>query len=214
MVALRKFIAETIKYPEEAIKDGIQGRVFVTFVVRADGSIGDSKVARGVHPLLDKEAIRVVYEMAKWKPGKQGGVAVDVSYTVPIQFTLSGVKTETKTVPNLVVDPQKKEKEVFVVVEEMPEFPGGSQALRLFIAKSIIYPAEAQKEKIQGIVYVSFVVSSTGKVENAKVERSACPVLDAEAIRVINLLPEWKPGRQRGKAVSVQYSMPIEFKLT
>jgi len=155
----------------------------------------------------------VVYAMPKWQPGKQRGEAVNVSYTVPVQFSLRGGKTETKTVPFIVADPQKTEKEVFVVVEEMPEFPGGSQALRLFIAKSISYPAEAQKEKIQGIVFVSFVVSSTGKVENAKVERSACPALDAEAIRVINSLPEWKPGRQRGQNVSVEYSMPIEFKL-
>jgi protein TonB len=104
-------------------------------------------------------------------------------------------------------------KPVFVVVEEMPEFPGGSQALRSFVAKSIRYPAEAQKEKIQGKVYVSFVVSSTGKVENAKIERSVSPALDAEAIRVVNQLPDWKPGKQRGKAVSVEYTIPIEFKL-
>jgi TonB family protein len=212
-LALREFIAKTVEYPADAMKDSIQGKVYVTFVVKADGSIGDSKVARGVHPSLDKEAVRVVYALPKWKPGKQRGEAVNVSNTVPIQFSLRGVKTETKTIPYVVADPQKVEKEVFVVVEEMPEFPGGSQALRSFVAKSIRYPAEAQKEKAQGKVFVSFVVSSKGKVENAKIERSVSPSLDAEAIRVVSQMPDWKPGMQRGKAVSVEYTIPIEFKL-
>jgi TonB family protein len=212
-LALREFIAKTVEYPADAMKDSIQGKVFVTFVVKADGTIGDSKVARGVHPSLDNEAIRVVYALPTWKPGKQGGKAVDVSYTVPIQFTLQS-KNVTQTVSY--VAPKingKGEKEVFIVVEEMPEFPGGSQALRSFVAKSIRYPAEAQKEKAQGKVFVSFVVSSTGKVKNAKIERSVSPALDAEAIRVVNQLPDWKPGKQRGKAVSVEYTIPIEFKL-
>jgi TonB family protein len=195
------------------LKDSIQGKVYVTFVVKADGSIGDTKIARGVHPSLDSEAIRVVQALPTWKPGKQGGTAVDVSYTVPILFALQS-KNVKQTVSY--ASPKINEKEgkpVFVVVEEMPEFPGGSQALRSFVAKSIRYPAEAQKEKAQGKVFVSFVVSSTGKVENARIERSVSPALDAEAIRVVNQLPDWKPGKQRGKAVSVEYTIPIEFKL-
>jgi TonB family protein len=212
-LALREFIAKTVQYPADALKDSIQGKVYVTFVVKADGSIGDTKIARGVHPSLDSEAIRVVQALPTWKPGKQGGTAVDVSYTVPILFALQS-KNVKQTVSY--ASPKINENEgkpVFVVVEEMPEFPGGPQALRSFVAKSIRYPAEAQKEKAQGKVFVSFVVSSTGKVENARIERSVSPALDAEAIRVVNQLPDWKPGKQRGKAVSVEYTIPIEFKL-
>lgn len=212
-MALREFIAKTVEYPADALKDSIQGKVYVTFVVKADGSIGDSKVARGVHPSLDKEAVRVVYALPKWKPGKQGGNAVDVSYTVPIQFALQGKNVKQTVSFTPPKDHQKGGKEVFVVVEEMPEFPGGSQALRSFVAKSIRYPAEAQKEKVQGKVYVSFVVSTSGKVENARIDRSVSPTLDAEAIRVVSQMPDWKPGKQRGKAVSVEYTIPIEFKL-
>jgi TonB family protein len=105
----------------------------------------------------------------------------------------------------------KGEKEVFIVVEEMPEYPGGSSALRNFIAVEIKYPAEARKNKIQGKVFVSFVVSSTGRVEEAMVVKSVNPLLDAEALRVVNRMPEWKPARQRGQAVSVAYTVPIEF---
>jgi TonB family protein len=211
--AMRKFIAGNIKYPAEAIKEGIRGKVYVSFVVKADGSVADAKIARGVHPLLDNEAIRVVNSLPAWKPGKQAGKEVNVAYTVPVQFALDGDRNETKTIPFVVADTHKGEKEVFVVVEEMPEFPGGSQALRGFVAKSIRYPVEAQKEKTQGKVLVSFVVSSTGKVENAKIVRSVSPALDAEAIRVVDLMPDWKPGMQRGQAVSVEYTIPIEFKL-
>jgi TonB family protein len=110
----------------------------------------------------------------------------------------------------------QKSKEVFVVVEEMPEFPGGQDALMKFVTTNVRYPAEAQKKNIQGSVIVTFVVNSNGKVERAKVVQGIDPMLDAEAMRVIGLLPtqpDWKPGKQRGVAVDVAYTMPIEFKL-
>jgi TonB family protein len=85
---LIKFIGKSVKYPPEAIKKGIQGKVFVTFVVSKEGSVLDSKIVRGVDPSLDAEALRVVSSMPKWTPGKQKGVEVAVSYTIPINFTL------------------------------------------------------------------------------------------------------------------------------
>ena len=211
--ALKEFIGRTVKYPADAIKENIQGKVFVTFTVKSDGTVGDAKIARGVNPLLDNEALRVVNLLPVWKPGKQRGQDVNVAYTIPVQFALDGGKTK-QSVSN--VEPktnEKGEKEVFVVVEEMPEFPGGAIALRNFIAKVIKYPEDAKKEKIQGKVFVSFVVSNEGKVGLAKIERSVNPALDAEAMRVIGIMPDWKPGKQRGQAVSVTYTIPIEFKL-
>lgn len=87
-LSLRKFIAQSIKYPVSAQEKGIQGKVFVNFVVEKDGSVGSAKIARGVDPALDKEALRVVSSLPKWTPGKQKGVAVRVSYTIPINFVL------------------------------------------------------------------------------------------------------------------------------
>jgi TonB family protein len=211
-MALRKFISENIKYPAEAKDKGIQGKVFVTFTVKSDGTVGDAKIARSVDPLLDNEALRVINQLPTWTPGKQSGQAVDVSYTVPVQFALKNGTAQTGSyVPPKY--PEKTEKQVFIVVEEMPEFPGGSYALRTFIAREVKYPGEAQKNKIQGKVFVSFVVNSTGKVEQAKIEKGVDPLLDAEAIRVINQMPDWKPGKQRGQAVNVAFTVPIEFKL-
>jgi TonB family protein len=214
-VTLRKFIAETIKYPVEAKEKGIQGKVFVTFVVSNTGKVERAKIARGVHPLLDAEALRVVALLPDWKPGKQRGEAVNVSYTIPIMFALDGgkdVKQTASFVPPI-VNESKGEKPVFIVVEEMPEFPGGANELRSFLARSVKYPVEAQKAKTQGKVYVSFVVNAEGKVEQAKVEKSVDPLLDAEAIRVVGLMPEWKPGKQGGVAVNVAYTIPIQFKI-
>lgn len=87
-LAMRKFIAKAIKYPNSAMENGIQGRVFVKFVINKDGIVSDAKIARGVDPSIDKEAIRVIMSLPKWKPGIQNGVAVNVSLMFPITFQL------------------------------------------------------------------------------------------------------------------------------
>ena len=86
--AMRKFLQKNIKYPSKAKEDGVQGTVFVRFVVEKDGLVDDVAVAKGVHPMLDAEAKRVVSVMPKWTPGKQNGKLVAVQYTLPVRFQL------------------------------------------------------------------------------------------------------------------------------
>ena len=88
-IAMLKYIMENIKYPEQAMKEGIQGRVTVRFIVEKDGSISNVKPVLSVHPLLDKEAVRVVESMPKWSPGKQNGKPVRVRFNVPVMFKLN-----------------------------------------------------------------------------------------------------------------------------
>ena len=88
-IAMMKYIMENIKYPEQAMKEGIQGRVTVRFIVEKDGSISNVKPVLSVHPLLDKEAVRVVESMPKWSPGKQNGKPVRVRFNVPVMFKLN-----------------------------------------------------------------------------------------------------------------------------
>jgi len=107
----------------------------------------------------------------------------------------------------------EKEEQVFVVVEEMPEFPGGEKALRTYLATSVKYPTIAQENGIQGKVFVNFVVNKDGSVSNVKIARGVDPAIDAEALRVVSALPKWKPGKQRGAPVRVSYTVPISFKL-
>lgn len=201
--ALRSFIATNIKYPVPAQEKGIQGVVYVKFIVDTDGSVIESGIARGVDPILDNEALRVVHLLPKWKPGKQKGEAVKVNYTIPVSFVLAGDKESEAKEPD--------EAQVYFVVEEMPEYPGGEEGLRHAITSQLRYPVEALKENIQGRVYVAFVVDTDGSVTDAKVMRGVHPLLDAEAIRIVNTLTKWKPGTQRGKAVRVSYTVPIQF---
>ena len=101
----------------------------------------------------------------------------------------------------------------FDVVEEMPQFPGGPAALFEFLSKNIQYPKDAEKAKLQGRVIVTFVVKKDGSIADAKVVKSVAPSLDAEALRVINAMPNWTPGRQNGQPVNVKYTVPLTFRL-
>ena len=103
------------------------------------------------------------------------------------------------------------EADIFQVVEDMPQFPGGS--VQKWIAKNVKHPMIAQENNIQGKVFVQFVIEKDGSVSDVKVARSVDPSLDKEAIRVVKAMPKWKPGKQRGKPVRVSYTVPINFQL-
>ena len=108
---------------------------------------------------------------------------------------------------------EEDDEEFFMVVENMPEFPGGDLGLMKYIQKNVKYPAIAKEYNITGKVYVSFIVDKSGKVTNVKVVRGVDRNLDAEAVRVVKSLPKYKPGKQRGKAVRVMFTIPINFTL-
>ena len=101
---------------------------------------------------------------------------------------------------------------IYSVVETMPDFPGGQKELLSFLSRNIKYPTKAIESKIQGRVIVQFVVNKDGSISNAKVVRSVDPDLDKEALRVINSMPQWKPGMQKGEPVSVKFTVPIVFR--
>lgn len=122
-------------------------------------------------------------------------------------------KVEVAVVQITTEEEEKVEEDIFVVVENMPEFPGGDLALLKYIANSIQYPTIAQENGIQGRVLVNFVVDKDGSISNAKIARGVDPAIDKEALRVIMSLPKWKPGLQRGKPVRVSYTVPISFQL-
>lgn len=102
---------------------------------------------------------------------------------------------------------------VFTIVEVMPEFTGGQEALAKYLQKEIQYPQRAKEMGIEGKVYLSFVVDNFGNVTNVKVLRGIGGGCDEEAMRVVKKMPRWKPGKQGGRAVSVNFNLPIEFKL-
>ena len=113
--------------------------------------------------------------------------------------------------------PQKQDgpaqQPIYLLVDSMPKFPGGEEALLRFINQNIHYPKEAIKNKTHGKVVVVFIISETGAIKDAKVIRKVSPEIDEEALRVINSLPAWIPGKQKGKAINVQYTLPVNFRL-
>ena len=124
-----------------------------------------------------------------------------------IQFTRTLHTPDTSYIPSTLIQT------IFEVVENMPDFPGGQAALMQYLAKNIKYPTIAQENGTQGRVIVQFVVNKDGSIVDAKVVRSVDPFLDKEALRVINTMPKWKPGMQRGKPVRVKFTVPVMFRL-
>lgn len=219
--ALMEYLGQNIRYPAEAHKKGTQGRVIVQFIVRKDGSIDNTKVLRSVDPLLDKEAVRVVNTMPNWTPGKQGGKAVNVQFTVPISFNLTKDEPEAINDPNLSdivvvgygTDKATTDDKVYEKVDQMPQFPGGTAALMKYIGEHIIYPPISRKNKEEGRVIVQMVVGADGNLSNVKVVRGVSSLLDAEAVRVVSRMPKWIPGQMQGQPVPVKYTIPIYFRL-
>ncbi len=193
--ALYSFIAKNIVYPLKAAENGISGKVITQFVVEEDGEMSDVQVVRGVHPDLDKEAIRVVKIMPKWVPGKQKEKNVRVKYTLPIVFALNTTQ------------------KVYDKVDTPPQFVGGNKAMYDFIAKNIVYLPKAAENGISGKVITQFVVEEDGAISDVQVVRGVHPDLDKEAIRVVKIMPKWVPGKQKEKNVRVKYTLPIIFSL-
>lgn len=218
---VQDYIARHVQYPEEALKNKVEGKVYVQFVIDTAGNVVEPKVIRGVSPELDAEALRVIREMPAWKPGKRNGKLAGVSFILPVNFALPGsAKVDDADVESILsqaADAAEEEGavveqgEVYKVVEDFPRFPEGN--VQQYIAWNLHYPEKALKNKVEGKVFVQFVIDTTGKVVEPKVIKSVSPELDAEALRVVSEMPAWKPGMQRGKPVRVSFTLPVIFKL-
>ena len=209
---LMGYLRSNIKYPVEAEKKGLEGRVLCAFVVGEDGNISDIEIREGVDLLLDNEAERVVRNMPKWTPGYKDGFPMPVRFILPVTFRLEAGKAKRDS---LALKPKNVSGEnlVYDVVEQMPSFPDGVKGLIQFLQTNLKYPQESMKKGIQGRVVVSFVVDVDGSVTNAAVWKNVDPLLDAEALRVVRMMPKWTPGINKGKPVKVKYTMPVTFRL-
>jgi len=225
---LTQYINRNVKYPVDAFQKGIQGKLIVRFTVNESGKIGNVEIIRALCPSIDAEGIRVIKSLPDFTPGEQNGKKVAVWYTMPIIFRLD--------------DGHDSHKGTYTVVEKMPQFPGGEEALLQYINRNVKYPIEAMKTGTQGKVIVRFIVSETGKVENATAVKSIIEnvkkvgevvvvgygnqtdvktqaaetnmvLLEKEANRIISSLPDFIPGEQNSKKVAVFYTLPITFRL-
>lgn len=122
-------------------------------------------------------------------------------------------QVEASPVQETIIEEEEEfvEEEIFTIVEKMPAFPGGIEALFQYLGQNIEYPAMAKDARIEGKVYITFVVNAKGEIDNVVVLRGIGGGCDEEAVRVIKSMPAWEPGRQRGKPVKVQYNLPVNF---
>ena len=193
-----EWVGRQIKYPVAAQTKKLEGWVALNFNVELNGTISNIVSTIPVDPILSDEVIRVIQSSPKWDPPKNHNVDEPFTSSVTLKFKLPDqILTEAP----------------FVVVEEMPMYPGGDVELLNFIKNNTRYPEAAKAKKIQGRVIVRFVVSTEGNAEGVSVLKGVDPLLDAEAIRVSSMLTGFKPGLQGGKPVNVWYMAPVNFSL-
>ena len=163
---------------------------------------------------LEDEMIPITRQEEKPPPPPPPPEIIEiVEDEVEIENELEVEDTDTDENEFIEQEEEDDSDEVFMVVEQMPVFPGGDLGLMKFIQKTTKYPPIAKENDITGKVFVSYVVNKKGKVTSVKVVRGVDKYLDAEAVRVVKLLPYTTAGKQRGKPVNVQYTIPINFTL-
>ena len=221
--AFRTWVQEHLQYPAEAVKRNIQGRVVVTFTIEKDGSVSNIQILQSPDKLLADEARRVIASSpaGAWTPGEQRGEKVSVKYTLPVDFRTKTEKTTDEAAFDEKTGTVKTasapaEDSPFLIAEVMPSFRGGDiTAFRNWIQMHIKYPAEALKAKLYGRVVASFVIEKDGSVSDIQILQSPGKPLADEARRVIGDAPAdaWTPGRQRGQAVRVKLTVPVDFRI-
>jgi TonB family protein len=178
-----------------------------------DGQLGDVDVSF-LRDTSEQHFIQTTFkDIPNFKPALMEGVPVRSILNLRLVLTNNGLQDGFQRDSSNVNVIDSTNNDVYFIVEQMPEFQGGELGLRKFVANNIKYPVYAQDHGIQGKVYVNFIIDQDGSVRNISVAVSVDPVLDAEAKRVISLMPKWKPGFQRGKPVRVSYTVPVTFEL-
>ncbi len=201
---LDSFVSTHLIYPEMARTHGVEGKVIVTFTVAPGGKL--TKIALLGNKMgwgCDEEAIRIVSSMPTWIPGTENGKQVSMGMVLTIKFRLPQTTDSTWAM-----------NEVLEFAEQMPEYSGGTAKMNEFILNNLIYPPKARENGMDGKVTIAFVVDANGNLRDIEVVgRKSDWGFEEEAVRIVKLMPAWKPGRQNGEKVSVKYSIPIRFKL-
>jgi TonB family protein len=191
---LNKYLSENLHYPDSARMKGIEGKVFLKFVVNEDGRISDCTVLKGIGGGCDEEALRVGKAMPAWKPGMKDGKAEKVWTSFPVQFKLK----------------REDDGRVYNYVEQMPKM---NFDYNKYIAEHLRYPDSALRNNIEGKVLVRFVVNENGTVSDLMLLSNVRGGCNKEALRLIQNMPAWTPGKQNGNPVKVLFNLPVEFNL-
>ncbi|MBK7761794.1 MAG: TonB family protein [Bacteroidetes bacterium] len=214
--AMYAYIYDHLKVPVEMQVNTISGRTIVGFYIDTDGDMKNLHIQRSLSNEWDNLVLKAFEGMARWKPGKQNGRAVNVAYSVSVNCNLGNVSSEDVNEPaSIDTEPTTKvasgEEEVYDFVEQMAEFPGGENALMKFLSQNIKYPNAARENNIKGRVFVEFIVHTDGSIYGIKVLRGIGFGCDEEVIRVVKSMPKWMPAKMNGKPVAMRYKLPVMF---
>jgi TonB family protein len=217
------WVASQIKYPPESLKNNVKGWVHVGYTVELDGTISNVKINAAPDPVLGNAVTQVVKNSPKWMTGKNTTNKSPFKSAVSIKFEIPEKVISSEDIPVFAFGkiPIFEELTIGIELDQIPQFPqakaateeANEEAIRGWVDQNLKYPEKAIKEKIEGPVIVRFIVTNNGKLEDFLVTRSVSPVLNGEALRVISLMPDWKPARQGGESKNVYYNAIVEFKL-
>ncbi len=207
--AFTRWVFEHIKYPEEAKTKGIQGRVVAAFVLNHEGIVTNVQILRGVHPLLDAEAIRVLESSPKWeRPGVYKGKKANVRYNFPLNFSLNKDKKDEASVKQS-TNPEDLGLEPAIFANGK-----GENEFAFWVMQHVKYPEDAKNEGAGGRLLVSYELSKEGTITQVEIIGGVHASIDAEVLRVIESSPKWeKPAMKEGIPVNVSYVMPMIFSL-
>lgn len=214
------WVAKQTKYPDYALKNNLKGWVNVAYTILPDGTISNVVAIAAPYPSLGEAVVKAVKSSPKWRPGES-----DKSFKsgVTIRFEIPEKIQSSDDIPVYAFGkvPMNEELNPGIEVDQVPQFPNAKaaseeaneEAVHEWVNQHLKYPVKALKAKIEGKVTVRFIVTRTGKLEDFLVTRSASPELSSEAIRVLSLMPDWKPATQEGEPCNVFYHAVVEFKL-
>lgn len=219
---MHRFIANTLKYPSDAVERNAQGLVVYTFIVEKDGTLSNFNMIHPADTLLNREALRILQQMPPWRPARYKGEIVRAETYVPMYFKLNKnaraatrtTRTSSSATARAYAKTDKEiieNNDIYTIVDRMPEYSNGGTSLGQFISHNIRYPREARQEGIEGRILCSFIVTADGSITNIEVVDGLHPQLDDEAVRVLGLMPSWIPGENGGEKVNVKCLLPIDF---
>jgi len=215
MQAWNEYLKGNLKYPSVAKEKGIEGQVFVTFVVDEKGAISDAQIVRGIGGGCDEEALRVIEESPHWIPGKNNGRAVKTRMQVRMVFRSKDSNAQEKASPTKNnVTHQVDSADVYMVVDEQATFPGGVQPWNDYLRNNLKYPSAAKEQGIEGAVFVTFIVDEDGEVLNPQIVRGIGGGCDEEALRIVKASPNWLPAKLNGTIVKSRLQLRLVFRMS
>lgn len=232
--AMLKFIYDNLKYPKIAKWRRVQGTVLVKFVIEKNGAINDAAILQDIGVGCGAEALRIVKMMPLWTGASSRGRPERWEFIVPIEFRLKywkPVRPKEINLASKLISTNRyyrffTENKDYKFVTHPPSFHGcegrenyaerdicTEEKLLQFIKDNLKYPGKAKKKKIEGLVYVTFSITENGSIYNAKLMNDIGEGCGAEALRVVNNMPKWNPGKLGGRLISSKYNLPIVFSL-